>query len=151
MNSPPNGRGKGATNKFTNRPRQPEIVEDVELFIDEQDGNKQLDLNSLKEEVFLKLLVLGDLGVGKSTLIKRYTGEEDEGDKVDYRVSVGTSFSVKRVELDGKSVFIQLWDVPGHERFGGMTKTYYKYAHGALIVFDLSRPETFEVSLLLLH
>jgi GTPase SAR1 family protein len=36
---------------------------------------------------------------------------------------------------------------PGHERFGGMTKVYYKYAHGALIVFDLSRPETFESAL----
>ena len=35
----------------------------------------------------------------------------------------------------------------GHERFGGMTRVYYKYAHGALIVFDLARPETFDAAL----
>ena len=43
---------------------------------------------------------------------------------------------------------IQLWDIPGHERFGGLTRVHYKYAHGALIVFDLSRPEeTFDTAL----
>ncbi len=43
---------------------------------------------------------------------------------------------------------LQLWDIPGHERFGGLTRVHYKYAHGALIVFDLSRPEeTFEAAL----
>ena len=44
-------------------------------------------------------------------------------------------------------VHLQLWDIPGHERFGGMTKVYYKYAHGAIIVFDLARPETFDSAL----
>ena len=45
-------------------------------------------------------------------------------------------------------VNIQLWDIPGHERFGGLTRVHYKYAHGALIVFDLSRPEeTFDTAL----
>merc|ERR1712080_574769 len=38
---------------------------------------------------------------------------------------------------------LQLWDVPGHERFGNMTGVYYKYAHGAVLVFDLARQETF--------
>ena len=38
-----------------------------------------------------------------------------------------------------KKINIQLWDIPGHERFGGMTNVYYKYSHGALVVFDLSR------------
>ena len=38
-----------------------------------------------------------------------------------------------------KKINIQMWDIPGHERFGGMTNVYYKYSHGALVVFDLSR------------
>ncbi len=41
---------------------------------------------------------------------------------------------------------LQLWDVPGHARFGGLTRAAYRFAHGALIVFDLARPETFEVT-----
>ena len=46
------------------------------------------------------------------------------------------------------SLLVQyFWLFTGHERFGGMTRVYYKYAHGALIVFDLSRPETFESAL----
>lgn len=113
----------------------------------DQDGKEtsgQIDLNSLKQEIFLKLVVLGDLGVGKSSLIKKYT---QSNESIDYKVSIDTAFQVKRVELDGRVVNIQLWDVPGHERYGGLTRTFYKYAHGALIVFDLSRPETFENAL----
>ena len=54
---------------------------------------------------------------------------------------------MKSVEVDGRIVHIQLWDIPGHERFAGMTKVYYKYSHGALIVFDMARPETYENAL----
>ena len=62
-------------------------------------------------------------------------------------VSIEPGFQLKQVEVRGRLVNIQLWDIPGHERFGGMTRVYYKYAHGALIVFDLSRPETFDSAL----
>ena len=41
--------------------------------------------------------------------------------------------------MGDKNLNIQLWDVPGHERFGGMTNVFYKYSHGALVVFDLAR------------
>ena len=62
-------------------------------------------------------------------------------------MSIDPGYKLKQVELDGRLVNIQLWDVPGHERFGGMTRVYYKYAHAALIVFDLARPETFDSAL----
>ena len=110
--------------------------------------DEEEDLNALQQEIFLKLLVLGDLGVGKSSLIRCYTGEEQQETRGDYRVSVEPGFSTKRLDIgDGRKVHLQLWDIPGHERFGGMTKVYYKYAHGAIIVFDLSRPETFDSAL----
>ncbi len=103
------------------------------------------DLNRLKQELFLKVLVLGDLGVGKTSLIRTYVGDCDAA--TDYRVSIDTGYQLKTIEVDGKTVHVQLWDVPGHERFGGLTRIYYKYAHAAIIVFDLSRPETFESAL----
>ena len=62
-------------------------------------------------------------------------------------MSIDTTYQLKQVELDGRRINIQLWDIPGHERYGGMTRAYYKYAHGAIIVFDLARPETFESAL----
>jgi Ras-related protein Rab-32 len=57
-------------------------------------------------------------------------------------------FAVKAIEYDDTTtVTLQLWDVAGHERFGGMTRVYYKYAIAGLVVFDLSRPATFEAVL----
>jgi len=54
-------------------------------------------------------------------------------------------FAVKAIDWDeNTSVNLQLWDVAGHERFGTMTRVYYKYAIAAIIVFDLSRPATFD-------
>lgn len=84
-------------------------VVDLEASINSSVLCPALDLNALPEEVFLKLLVLGDLGVGKTALVKRYTGEGEGGgpslatgvggncNSADYKVSVGTNFSVKRV------------------------------------------------------
>lgn len=68
-------------------------------------------------------------------------------DSVALQVSIETGYQLKQVELEGRLINIQLWDVPGHERYGEMTRAYYKYAHGALIVFDLARPETFDSAL----
>ncbi|XP_040571722.1 ras-related protein Rab-32A [Lepeophtheirus salmonis] len=102
------------------------------------------ELKDITPEVFLKILFLGDLGVGKSSLIRRYVDNDYHSD---YRVSVDCSYRLKSVQVKDKRINMQLWDVPGHERFGGMTKVYYKYAHGAVIVFDLSRSETFDSAL----
>ena len=85
----------------------------------EEDG----DLNNLPREVFLKILVLGDLGVGKSSLVKKYC-YSDAGPA--YKVSVDVSHSVKCINVNGMKVNLQLWDIPGHERFGGMTRVFYK-------------------------
>lgn len=61
---------------------------------------------------------------------------------------VGVDFAVKSLQWDADTtVSLQLWDVAGHERFGTMTSVYYKYAIAAIVVFDLSRPATFDAVL----
>ena len=103
----------------------------------------------------IKLVVIGDIGVGKTSIIRRYV---DNDYNPEYKISVQLDFKQKQV-LDNflslmivfvccqvvvgdKNLNIQLWDVPGHERFGGMTNVYYKYSHGALVIFDLARYRT---------
>jgi len=87
-------------------------VEDLEDFGTQI--NDDIDLNSLGQEIFVKLLVLGDLGAGKTSLIRKYVDGEN---CADYRVSVDACYHLKSLKLDGRrTVHIQLWDVPGHER-----------------------------------
>ena len=54
-----------------------------------------------------------------------------------------TNLWMTRLNLPKRKLNMQLWDVPGNERFGGMTSVYYKYSHGAIVMFDLARRETF--------
>jgi len=95
-----------------------------------------------KQQHLYKVLVIGDYAVGKTSIIKRYC----EGYFTpNYKLTIGVDFAVKVVEWDEKTtVSLQLWDIAGHERFGNMTRVYYKFAIAAIIVFDLSRPATFE-------
>jgi len=95
-----------------------------------------------KQHHLYKVIVIGDYAVGKTSIIKRYC----EGFFTpNYKLTIGVDFAVKVVEWDENSnVSLQLWDVAGHERFGTMTSVYYKYAIAAVIVFDLSRPATFD-------
>eukprot|EP01129_Flabellula_baltica_P008945 TRINITY_DN3589_c0_g1_i1.p1 TRINITY_DN3589_c0_g1~~TRINITY_DN3589_c0_g1_i1.p1 ORF type:complete len:223 (+),score=49.45 TRINITY_DN3589_c0_g1_i1:42-710(+) len=89
-----------------------------------------------------KVLVIGDYAVGKTSIIKRYC----EGHfNPQYKLTIGVDFAIKRLTVgDDKDIVLQLWDVAGNERFGTMTALYYKYAIAGLVVFDLSRPATFE-------
>eukprot|EP01126_Amoeba_proteus_P040373 TRINITY_DN4302_c0_g1_i8.p1 TRINITY_DN4302_c0_g1~~TRINITY_DN4302_c0_g1_i8.p1 ORF type:complete len:237 (-),score=33.08 TRINITY_DN4302_c0_g1_i8:24-734(-) len=97
-----------------------------------------------KENHLYKVLVIGDYAVGKTSIIKRYC----EGYFTpNYKLTIGVDFAVKSLEIENKNVSLQLWDVAGHERFGTMTRVYYKYAIAALVVFDLTRPATFEAVL----
>jgi len=107
-----------------------------------QSSPSQPPTGGSKQQHLYKILVIGDYAVGKTSIIKRYC----EGYFTpNYKLTIGVDFAVKMVQWDEKSVVsLQLWDVAGHERFGQMTRVYYKYAIAAIIVFDLSRPATFE-------
>eukprot|EP01095_Lingulamoeba_sp_RSL-Kostka_P011543 TRINITY_DN4423_c0_g1_i1.p1 TRINITY_DN4423_c0_g1~~TRINITY_DN4423_c0_g1_i1.p1 ORF type:complete len:215 (+),score=81.77 TRINITY_DN4423_c0_g1_i1:402-1046(+) len=95
-----------------------------------------------KQQHLYKVLVIGDYAVGKTSIIKRYC---ENHFTPNYKLTIGVDFAVKQVDWDDNTqVSLQLWDVAGHERFGTMTRVYYKYAIAAVIVFDLSRPATFD-------
>lgn len=96
--------------------------------------------NSRKEHLF-KILVIGDLGVGKTSIIQRYV---DQSFSTNYRATIGVDFALKVLNWDSDTVRLQLWDIAGQERFGNMTRVYYREAVGAFIVFDITRPTTFE-------
>ena len=85
--------------------------------------------------------MIGDYGVGKTAIIRRYTSGEFTPN---YKLTIGVDFAVKKLVRDSSSITLQLWDIAGHERFGHMTHVYYKYAIAAIIVFDLGRAATFD-------
>jgi len=88
-----------------------------------------------------KLLVVGDYAVGKTCLIRKYTAGEFTSN---YKITIGVDFCVKNLTRNGNQLILQLWDIAGHERFGSMTRVYYKFAVGAIVVFDISRPSTLD-------
>ncbi|XP_077598461.1 uncharacterized protein LOC144213746 isoform X1 [Stigmatopora nigra] len=99
----------------------------------------------MRRQLLLKVLVIGDLGVGKTSIIKRYVHRVfSQG----YRATVGVDFALKVLQVDqATAVRLQLWDIAGQERYGNMTRVYYKEAVGALVVFDMTRLATFQAVL----
>ena len=90
--------------------------------------------------VNLKVLVVGETGVGKSSLMLRYT---DEKFMPDILPTVGLDFRVKVMELAGYSVKISIWDTAGQERFKNISSSYYRGAQGVVLVYDITERRTF--------
>lgn len=95
-----------------------------------------------KREHLYKILVIGELGTGKTSIIKRYVHQFFSQH---YRATIGVDFALKVLNWDADTLIrLQLWDIAGQERFGNMTRVYYKEAVGAFVVFDVTRASTFE-------
>jgi small GTP-binding protein len=80
--------------------------------------------------------------LGKTSTIKRYV-EDVFSNR--YKATIGVDFALKMVEVDEKTlVRLQLWDIAGQERFGSMTRVYYRDADAAVVMFDLTAQRTFD-------
>eukprot|EP00041_Stephanoeca_diplocostata_P039707 m.1637536 g.1637536 ORF g.1637536 m.1637536 type:complete len:199 (+) comp25929_c0_seq1:363-959(+) len=89
----------------------------------------------------LKMLVIGNSGVGKSSLLLRFindTFDEDQGP------TIGVDFKSKVLEVDGNKVKLTIWDTAGQERFRTLTASYYRGAHGVIMVYDASSRKSFD-------
>jgi small GTP-binding protein len=92
-------------------------------------------------EFTFKCIIIGPAAVGKSSLIRRFVVDKFE---LSYKFTIGVDFLAKTVEFEkGKLAKLSIWDVGGQERFKFLRRNFYEGTHGAILVFDLSRANTF--------
>ncbi|AMD22319.1 HGL021Wp [Eremothecium sinecaudum] len=89
----------------------------------------------------MKILLVGDSGVGKSCLLVRFV--EDKFSPT-FITTIGIDFKIKTVEINGKKIKLQLWDTAGQERFRTITTAYYRGAMGIILVYDVTDEVSFE-------
>jgi Ras-related protein Rab-18 len=88
-----------------------------------------------------KLLLVGDSGVGKSSILLRFTdGEFDD----EQPVTIGVDFRQRRLNLQGTECALTLWDTAGQEKFRSLTSSYYRGTHGVCLVYDSTSRTSFE-------
>lgn len=91
-------------------------------------------------DYIFKIVLIGDTNVGKSSILLRYT---DDIYHSRYISTIGVDFKIKTIELDGKIVKLQLWDTAGQEKFKTITSSYYRGAHGFIVVYDITNFNSF--------
>ena len=87
-----------------------------------------------------RYIIVGDMAVGKSCLLLQFT---DNKFRHQHELTIGVEFGGKTIQVNGKNIKIQIWDTAGQEAFQAITRTYYKGATGALVVYDITRRDTF--------
>lgn len=86
-----------------------------------------------------KILLIGDSGVGKSSLLVSFISSAPE----DLSPTIGVGFKIKMLTVGGKRLKLTIWDTAGQERFRTLTTSYYRGAQGIILVYDVTRRETF--------
>lgn len=91
--------------------------------------------------MLIKIVLVGDSGVGKTNLLSRFLVQEF---KTEQTPTIGLEFATRiSVMEDGASVKVQIWDTAGQDRYRAIARTYYKGAAGALLVYDLTSTSSF--------
>ncbi|KAJ3070299.1 Ras- protein Rab-7 [Podochytrium sp. JEL0797] len=89
----------------------------------------------------LKVIILGDSGVGKTSLMNQYVNRKFSNQ---YKATIGADFLTKDVEVDGKSVTTQIWDTAGQERFQSLGVAFYRGADCCVLTFDVTNLKSFD-------
>lgn len=92
-------------------------------------------------DYLFKIVLIGDSGVGKSNLLSRFTRNEF---CLESKSTIGVEFATRTLQVDGKTIKAQIWDTAGQERYRAITSAYYRGALGALLVYDVTKPITFD-------
>ena len=98
-------------------------------------------MSSLNFNYLLKYIVIGDSSVGKSNILLRYTHNQFNEE---YQSTIGVEFGAKNIKINNKIYRIQIWDTAGQENFRSITRAYYKNSVCALVVYDITKRESFE-------
>ena len=92
-------------------------------------------------DYLFRYIIVGDVNVGKSCIMLRFSSNEF---REEHELTIGVEFAIKFFEKDNKNIKIQIWDTAGEEAFQSITKTYYRNAIGALLVYDITKKSSFE-------
>ncbi|CAL9128114.1 unnamed protein product [Musa textilis] len=92
-------------------------------------------------DYLFKMVLIGDSGVGKSNLLSRFTRNHFS---LDSKSTIGVEFATRTLQVEGRTVKAQIWDTAGQERYRAITSAYYRGALGALLVYDVTKPKSFE-------
>jgi small GTP-binding protein len=95
---------------------------------------------SVNYDHIFKIILVGDNGVGKSSIIRRFC----EGSYAnDMDTTIGVDFYLSEIEVNGKKIKVKIWDTAGSEKYMSISAVYYRKADGVIFVFDMTRPRSF--------
>ena len=99
-----------------------------------------MEMNAVQHDYLFKLLLIGDSGTGKSSLILRFADDSFNGSFIS---TIGVDFKIKTVDVEGFKIKMQIWDTAGQERFRTIVSSYYRGAHGIIVVYDVTDTQSF--------
>ena len=101
---------------------------------------EEVDNHDHQEDFSIKYVIVGDSGVGKTNILNRYIRNSFY---LDGKSTIGIELETKIFKIQDKYIKLNIWDTAGQERFKSVTQAYYKGAKGAILVYDITRENTF--------
>ena len=129
-------------NQDENNPEAGKNEEKTENLNQAQNNAQSAPFNKNKQTYTLKIIVLGNIAVGKTSVIRRYITNTFSDE---HKTTIGCEYKKKTIEIDGETnANLQIWDTAGEEKFMSVTKQYYNDSNGAMIIYDLTKRDTFQ-------